>query len=62
MEHLSNNLENLPNQQQNNNKLYHEMGHSTFNETTWSEFPNGGKGIVKQIKKKINPKEQDCEL
>ena len=34
MEHLSNNLENLPNQQQNNNKLYHEMGHSTFNETT----------------------------
>ena len=30
----------------------------------WSEFPNGGKAIVKQIlatEKEINPKEQDCE-
>ena len=30
---------------------------------TWSEFVNGGKGIVKQIlaSEEMNPKEQDCE-
>ena len=31
--------------------------------TTWSEFPNGGKTIVKQIlaSEEINPKEQGYE-
>ena len=32
--------------------------------TTWSEFPNRGKAIVKQIlasEEKKNPKQQDCE-
>ena len=40
-------------------------GKSMENETTtWSEFPNGGKGIVEQIQaqmKEINPKEQGYE-
>ena len=31
--------------------------------TKWSEFPNGEKAIVEQIRasEEINPKEQDCE-
>ena len=32
--------------------------------TTWSEFPNGEKAIVKQIlasEERNKPKEQDCE-
>ena len=37
-------------------------GKSTETETTWSEFPNGGKAIAEQIlaSQEINPKEQDC--
>ena len=38
-------------------------GKSMETETTWSEFPNGGKAIVEQIlaSEEINPKEQDYE-
>ena len=39
------------------------VGKSIETETTWSEFPNGGKAIVEQIlaSEERNPKEQDYE-
>ena len=65
MEQLSNDHEDHPNQLERSHELYNEMGHlilslmefngkwdnnSMETETaTWSEFPNGGKAIVKQI-------------
>ena len=48
MEHLSNNHKDRPNQNENIHKLCNETSMET-DKTTWSEFPNGGKAILKQI-------------
>ena len=50
MEHLSNDHEDGPNQYKNSHKLCNETGHPVVNMTTTSEFPNGGKAIVEQIR------------
>ena len=50
--------------QWNRTSRFEFVGKSMETETTWSEFPNGGKGIVQQVlvpEKEINPKEQDWE-
>ena len=57
MENLSNDQEDHSSQQKNSQKLYNETGHTFLNfmnksmetETTWSEFPNGGKANAEQI-------------
>ena len=53
MEHLSNDQQDHPNQQEKSHKLCDETGHDTAMQwnwdTTWSEFSNGGKSIVEQI-------------
>ena len=57
MGNLLNDQEDHPSQQKNSQKLYSETGHTFLNfmnksmetETTWSEFPNGGKANVEQI-------------
>ena len=59
MEHLWNDRKDYPNQHKNSHKLCDKMEHPVANwwevngnwetETTTSEFPNGGKAIVKQI-------------
>ena len=54
MEHLSNGIEDHPNQHKNSNMLYNETRHPVVRKsmetgaTTWSEFPNGGKAIAGQ--------------
>ena len=57
MEHLANHPKDHPNQHRNIHKLHNETGHLVLSllesqwklRTTWSEFPNGGKAIVKQV-------------
>ena len=72
MEHLLNDLKDWPNKLNYSHKLCDEMAPCCeFDEkametetTTWSEFPDGGKGIVEQYccqKKGRNPRKQDCE-
>ena len=65
MEHLSNDLEDCPNQHKNSHKLCSEMGHPILSllESQWKlkqqhqNFPMKGKPSEEEI----NPKEQDCE-
>ena len=64
MKPLLNDHEDCPNQHKNSHKLCNEMGKSMRTETTWSEFPDGGKAIAEHIlvsEEKINPKEHGCE-
>ena len=57
MEHLSNDHEDRPNQQENSHKLCDETGHPVANlmKSQWKlrqkhdQFPNGGKAIAEKI-------------
>ena len=49
MEHLLNDRKDHPHQPENSHKLCEFDGKSMENETSLSEFPNGGKAIVESI-------------